>query len=1004
MKNLLRISAAFAISLTAFAQNITLQKAPSTNILTSASNPIVFGNGQTLTMNSGATLNIATGAYFTAPAGFFTWASLDKTGSSLADLQTRSASDLSTGTLPNARFPSVFPAIDGSALTNLNGAQIVAGTVADARITAALTSKTYNGVTLTGSSAPSLAVTGTTTVSGVNTGDQTTVTGNAGTATALLNPRTIGGSAFDGTANVTSFPSPGAIGGGTPSTASFTTVNGITLAGSSSPALTVTGTTAVSGSNTGDQSISIIGDATAAPSQGTLNATVTKINGVALSGLATGILKNTTATGVPSIAIAADFPILNQNTTGNAQTASVATDAVALFTARTIGGSSFDGTANVTSFPSPGSIGGTTPSTGAFTTVNGNTITTGTGTLTLGSATLNAGTGGTLGSAAFTASSSYLSYGTNSNTNLVYEGDSLTTNVSPPSGAGNDWPDQASTLSSFVNQGTSYNVATSGDTLANIVSQYSSQVYPRRPTGAVTKAFLWVWIGSNDIATAVAATWLTSWNSYVSQARTDGFTVIAFTVMKRTDTLSFEATRLAMNAGIRQSNNWDMLIDADAIFPDPTNLTFFLVDGIHLNSAGNKYLANYVNSQKYANGSFQNPSYGIFSGPISASAITATTGKLTLPSGTTNALGIAFGDTNLYRITTGILESDSTVNALFVESQSDTSGAARFRVQNTGSGGAAYDMGTGGSANADSQTRAKWFLSDVNSGGTVRVTLDSAGLFSILASGGGLAVTGNSSAAKLTLTSGTTASNGIVWGSDVNLYRVGQGILQSDTTGDNALFIEQQSTTTGAARFRVNSSGVGGRSFDMGSAGASSSITNAASKWFLTDQTAGATRLTVDLNGLLSVLSTTGGIAASSTIEATTGASGSITTAGGIYAAKSVIALHHGGTGTAPTIAAGTGAGTSPTVSVTGHDAAFTISVTTGTLPTLSATIATVTFNTAYANAPHFSFTPSNSNSSTLNGVNMVTPSSTTTTFVLTAGATALTAATTYTWEVIVVQ
>jgi len=36
--------------------------------------------------------------------------------------------------------------------------------------------------------------------------------------------------------------------------------------------------------------------------------------------LATGILKSTTASGVLSIAIAADFPILNQNTTGNAAT------------------------------------------------------------------------------------------------------------------------------------------------------------------------------------------------------------------------------------------------------------------------------------------------------------------------------------------------------------------------------------------------------------------------------------------------------------------------------------------------------------------------------------------------------------------------------------------------------------------------------------------------------------------------------------------------------------
>jgi hypothetical protein len=55
--------------------------------------------------------------------------------------------------------------------------------------------------------------------------------------------------------------------------------------------------------------------------------TVNKINGVSMAGLATGILKNTTGTGVPSIAVAGDFPTLNQNTSGNAATATLATTA-----------------------------------------------------------------------------------------------------------------------------------------------------------------------------------------------------------------------------------------------------------------------------------------------------------------------------------------------------------------------------------------------------------------------------------------------------------------------------------------------------------------------------------------------------------------------------------------------------------------------------------------------------------------------------------------------------
>lgn len=40
-------------------------------------------------------------------------------------------------------------------------------------------------------------------LSGTNTGDQTTITGNAGTATALQTARTISGTSFDGTANIT---------------------------------------------------------------------------------------------------------------------------------------------------------------------------------------------------------------------------------------------------------------------------------------------------------------------------------------------------------------------------------------------------------------------------------------------------------------------------------------------------------------------------------------------------------------------------------------------------------------------------------------------------------------------------------------------------------------------------------------------------------------------------------------------------------------------------------
>lgn len=103
-------------------------------------------------------------------------------------------------------------------------------------------------------------------------------------------------------------------------------------------------TTGSSATLTTGRTIGITGDVTyTSPSFDgssniTASSTVTKINGTLLSGLATGILKNTTSTGVPSIAVAADFPTLNQNTTGSAAT---------LTTSRNINDIAFNGSASI---------------------------------------------------------------------------------------------------------------------------------------------------------------------------------------------------------------------------------------------------------------------------------------------------------------------------------------------------------------------------------------------------------------------------------------------------------------------------------------------------------------------------------------------------------------------------------------------------------------------------------------------------------------------------------
>jgi len=162
-------------------------------------------------------------------------------------------------------------------------------------------------------------------VSGINTGDQT-LSGLGGVASNT--PIT------GATKTKITYDAKGLVTSGTDATtadiAASTDKNYVTDA-----QLTVIGNT--SGTNTGDNATNTqysglvtnathTGDAT-----GSTALTVVRINGTSLAGLETGILKNTTSTGVPSIAVAGTdyltptgsaalltgFPTLNQNTTGS---------------------------------------------------------------------------------------------------------------------------------------------------------------------------------------------------------------------------------------------------------------------------------------------------------------------------------------------------------------------------------------------------------------------------------------------------------------------------------------------------------------------------------------------------------------------------------------------------------------------------------------------------------------------------------------------------------------
>lgn len=107
--------------------------------------------------------------------------------------------------------------------------------------------------------------------------------------------------------------------------------------------------------------------------------------------------------------------------------------------------------------------------------------------------------------------------------------------------------------------------------------------------------------------------------------------------------------------------------------------------------------------------------------------------------------------------------------------------------------------------------------------------------------------------------------------------------------------------------------------------------------------------------------------------------------------------------GSVPTIGAGTGAGTGSTTSIAGVDNGGIITITTGTLPIGSATVATITFANSFPNGASIILYPGNSAAALLSLSGNIFAVIAASNFVIQSGTTALVGSTTYKWNYSVV-
>ena len=375
-----------AIGQTTIFNDLILQKLAPKFYLNGSGALISFYNGDIVLTQSANLLTLSGGNLSLGANNFYLTGSIGQTGSRVLKGWFTDLDMTNAPTIAGVSFSATFAPINNPTFTGTVGG-ITATMVGLGNVTNESKATMFNSATGTGTwILPATTSIGTVsaadilTLVNVTSDIQTQINTKQATLVSGTNIKTVGGTTILGSGNIP------IAGTGTVTSVGVTSAHGVsavitdptgaadmtfTLSAITPSSIVASGTVVgsnLSGTNTGDNATNTLYSGLVTNATHTGDATgsgaliVSRLNGVSLGSLATGLLKNTTSTGVPSIAISGvDYVVPSGNITGNAATATK------LETSRTINGVGFDGTANitVTAIPvTPGPAGDLLTSTG----------------------------------------------------------------------------------------------------------------------------------------------------------------------------------------------------------------------------------------------------------------------------------------------------------------------------------------------------------------------------------------------------------------------------------------------------------------------------------------------------------------------------------------------------------------------------------------------------------------------------------------------------------------